>query len=372
MTEGDLFRSPLHEIHLREGGRLVAFAGWQMPVQYCGINEEHLAVRNAVGLFDVSHMGQFIVRGTGARSFLQSLLPAPIDKLRIGDMLYTAMCNERGGCIDDLLVYRTQEREYLLVVNAGCTVADWQWIQAQAVSFDQLEIVNNSAETSMLALQGPSAEKLLSKQLGAVVADLPYYCFMTAHFCGHEVVLSRNGYTGEDGFELMCDPRSVVAIWQALRDAGAQPCGLGARDTLRTEMGFSLYGHELNEHISPLEAGIGWTLDLDKREDFVGKKSLVQQKKEKKHRRLRGVEMVDKGIPRPGYELFDERGECIGEMSSGTHSPCLNIGIGLAFIERSKARVGENVFLSVRGRRLAAKLVVPPFVDSYVKKSKGA
>lgn len=372
MSERGLHCSPLHEIHEQEGGRLVAFAGWQMPVQYSGINEEHLAVRNAVGLFDVSHMGQFIVRGSGARSFLQALLPAQIDQLHLGAMLYTAMCNERGGCVDDLIVYRTEEREYLLVVNAGRAAVDWLWLQEVAGAFDEVEIVDDSANIAMLALQGPHAELLLSQFLdSSVITRLPYYHCMTVDLCGQQVLLSRNGYTGEDGFELMCTTASVTPLWQAFRGAGAQPCGLGARDTLRTEMGFSLYGNELNEVISPLEAGIAWTLDLDKREDFVGKMALIHLKKEKKHRRLRGIKMIDKGIPRAGYELFNEQGEGIGVVSSGTQSPCLQLGIGLAFVERNKARVGESIFVSVRGRRLAAELVIPPFVESSVKKNKG-
>ncbi len=369
MTEETLRTSPLHEIHQREGGRLVEFSGWQMPVQYSGINDEHLAVRQGVGIFDVSHMGQFVVRGPKARSFLHAILPAPIDRLAKGGLLYTAMCNESGGCIDDLIVYRTREHEYLLVVNAGRALVDWQWMQKMAGASEGLQLIDESAQTAMLALQGPSAESVLAGFVGSALSALHYYRFTTVSIAGIEVILSRNGYTGEDGFELMCSTASAANVWRAMRSAGALPCGLGARDTLRTEMGFCLYGHELNEHISPLEAGIGWTLDLDKNEDFVGKEALIEMREKKKYRKLRGLKMIDKGIPRIGYELFNDAGECIGEVSSGTYSPCLQQGIGLAFIERGKVRVGGRVFVSVRGRNLATEIVVPPFVESHVKKN---
>jgi aminomethyltransferase len=370
MTEAELRVSPLHEIHQSEGGRLVAFAGWNMPVQYSGINDEHLAVRRSVGLFDVSHMGQLVVRGAEAHSFLHYVLPAQIDRLGIGALLYTAMCNERGGCIDDLIVYRMQDQEFLLVVNAGRAADDWQWIQKAATRFTGVELIDESAETAMLALQGPDAESALSGVAGASVANLSYYRFAVVNIEGQRVVISRNGYTGEDGFELMCSTASAAILWRALRSAGAVACGLGSRDTLRTEMGFCLYGHELNEHISPIEAGIGWTLDLDKKEEFIGKTALIEQRKANTYRRLRGITMIDKGIPRAGYALRNSAGECIGEISSGTQSPCLQKGIGLAFVERGKARVGERVFVDVRGKSLAAELNMPPFVESHVKKSK--
>ncbi len=367
-----LRQSPLHEVHQREGGRLVSFAGWEMPVQYRGINDEHMAVREAVGLFDVSHMGQFSVRGAGALVFLQYILPAEPSRLDIGGMLYSVMCNERGGCVDDLLLYRMGEQQYLVVVNAARAAVDWQWMQDAASGFGDFELADTSADTAMLALQGPLAVKVLSQVAGQEVDSLDYYHCKICQIGGAEVLLSRNGYTGEDGFELMCATADAEPLWNALRQAGARPCGLGARDTLRTEMGFSLYGHELGEDITPLEARLAWALSLGKAGDFIGKEALLQQERGKKYRRLRGFKMLDKGIPRQGYEVLNEGDEVIGVVSSGTHSPCLQRGIGLAFLEPGSAQLGGVIHIAVRGRRLRAEVVKLPFVPSHVKNNSTA
>lgn len=364
-----LRQTPLHALHLREGGRLVDFAGWHMPVDYRGITEEHLAVRTSAGLFDVSHMGQFAVVGSGALAFLDQLLPAAVRRLEDGQMLYAPMCNESGGCVDDLIVYRSSPAEFMLVVNAGRAGADWTWIWQQSQRTEGVDLSDESDHTAMVALQGPAAEGILSRLLGSnIAAELGYYRFCKTLWEGGPVVLGRCGYTGEDGYEIMCDAERAPALWEALRGAGAQPCGLGARDTLRTEMGYPLYGHELDEDITPLEAGIGWTIDWDKSSGFIGRNALLAAKGAGSHRLLRGIQMIDRGIPRQGYLIEDDGGEPIGSVSSGTQSPSLKQGIGLAFLQRTHAGIGRAVYLSVRGRRLAAKVVRLPFVRPNVKR----
>lgn len=366
---GKLRQTPLHAVHVRDGGRLIDFAGWHMPVDYGSITDEHRFVRTDAGLFDVSHMGQFSVRGSGALAFLDRLLPAHIRRLQDGQMLYAPMCNEAGGCVDDLIVYRLTADAFLLVVNAGRAQADWAWISQHGQAAGDIKLKDESAETAMLALQGPAAESILSRLLPPdTAANLAYYRFCTTAVGECPIVLSRCGYTGEDGFEIMCDADSASYLWEVLTRAGAKPCGLGARDTLRTEMGFPLYGHELTEDIVPLEAGIGWTIDWEKPVDFVGKKALLSARQERMHRQLRGVRMIDRGIPRQGYAVEDESGQPIGTLSSGTQSPTLNKGIGLAFLRRECARTGDTVYLTVRGRKLAAEIVRLPFVRSNVKR----
>ncbi len=365
-----LRQTPLHAEHQRGGGRLVDFAGWHMPVDYRGITEEHLAVRTGAGLFDVSHMGQFAVRGEAALAFLDDLLPASVRCLGDGQMLYAPMCNEKGGCIDDLIVYRSSAEAFLLVVNAGRAQADWRWIVQRGQMVDGVDLQDESAQTAMIALQGPAAEGILSAMIEpGLLTDLAYYRFCNTAMNGCPIVLSRCGYTGEDGFEIMCDAQWAAAVWDALASAGAVPCGLGARDTLRTEMGFPLYGHELTEDITPLEAGIGWTIDWNKPAHFLGREALSAAKKEGSHRLLRGIKMIDKGIPRTGYMVEDASGQSIGIVSSGTQSPSLKRGIGLAFLQREWAHIGSAVYLSVRGRTLAAQVVRLPFVKSKVKRA---
>lgn len=369
MTEC-LKRTPLYDAHVRSGGKLVEFAGWEMPVQYGGIGLEHAAVRNAAGLFDVSHMGQFQVCGPEAESFLERLLPAPVHRLRDGYMLYTPMCNEAGGCVDDLLVYRQNPQSFLLVVNAGQTAIDWEWICAQKEPNEKVDLADLSVETAMLALQGPSASAIIASGLPeGHEKQLGYYRFTQTTLFGYRVILSRNGYTGEDGFEIMCPWEEAEPIWSSLLSAGGVPCGLGARDTLRTEMGFALYGHELSVETTPYEAGIGWTVHLKKAVPFVGKSSLERIQREGTHRLLGGLLMIDRGIPRPGYTVESAEGQAVGVVCSGTQSPTLQRGIGLAQLDREAHRLGGELFVVVRGRRLKAKVVKLPFVESKVKKS---
>ena len=363
-----LRRTPLYEVAVAEGGRMVPFGGWEMPVQFAGISIEHMSVRKAAGLFDISHMGQFAITGEGGLAFLDYLLPAKIGQLAIGQMLYTPICNDDGGCVDDAVVYRLAEFEFLLVVNASRVNVDWDWVNEQAGGWANVHIENLSDEKGMLAIQGPQAEGIVSSLTGSKVAALGYYRCMRTDVAGTATILSRNGYTGEDGFELVCAADDVAALWRELSTAGASPCGLGARDTLRTEMGFCLYGHELNEQTTPLAAGLAWTLDLGKETDFIGVKALRAQREARNYRRLRGFRMLERGIPRADYLVVDKQGTAIGKVTSGTHSPLLEQGIGLAYLDRGSDKIGTQIYIDMRGKRRLAEVAKLPFVPSGIKK----
>lgn len=366
-----LRETPLLATHREEGGRLVEFAGWKMPVQYEGIAAEHEAVRKGAGIFDVSHMGQIRVTGNESERFLDQLLPAPVRRLSDGQMLYTPLCNTEGKCIDDLVLFRFSHDNFLLVVNAARTEIDWAWVGKQACSAADVQLSNESAGTAMLAIQGPMSSGIIERASDGFFRKEPmgYYRFSKAEVAGISCLVSRNGYTGEDGFELMCDWAEALPLWSALRRAGAAPCGLGARDTLRTEMGYPLYGHELTEETTPLEAGIEWTLDLEKRASFVGKEALRALKASGQHRLLRGLRMIDRGIPRAGYAVVDSSQRDIGTVSSGTQSPSLGRGIGLAFIERGHHRYGSEVYIKIRKQLVKAEVVQLPFVTAKTVKS---
>ncbi len=361
-----LQQTPLYEAALVAGGRMVAFGGWEMPVQFAGIAAEHQAVREKVGLFDVSHMGQLVLTGDRVAEFIDFLLPGRIAELDVGQMLYAPMCNQAGGCIDDAVVYRLDGSEFLLVVNAGRVEDDWQWITKLAAGESNVNHENLSDEKAMLAVQGPMSEKIVTAVVGDGIGALSYYHCLQTQVGVMQVLISRNGYTGEDGFEFLCSVDDVVGLWDQFIAAGAQPCGLGARDTLRTEMGFCLYGHELNEVISPLQAGLAWTLQMDK--DFVGAQALRDQRTAGKFRRLRGIRMVDRGIPRPGYAVLDTKGLVIGEVTSGTHSPTLGLGIGLVYLDRGADTVGGPIFIDIRGKKRLAEVAKLPFVPFGIKR----
>ena len=368
MTNEVLQRTPLYEVAVAEGGRMAPFGGWEMAVQFEGIRSEHWAVRRAVGLFDISHMGRIAVSGEGGLAFLDSLLPARVRELTIGQMLYAPLCNEQGGCVDDLVVYRLADQEYLLVVNASRKTVDWQWITACAAGWLGVQIEDLSAEQGMVAVQGPQAAALVESLAGPASAALGYYHCAKMEIAGIPALLSRNGYTGEDGYEIMCPADQGAALWAKFRAAGAQPCGLGARDTLRLEMGFCLYGSELNEQTTPLEAGLAWTLDLGKEANFVGAEALRAQRTAGGYRRLRGFRMLKRGIPRSDYPVFDQRGEQVGTVTSGTHSPVLGEGIGLAYLQRGAQKIGTQVHIDMKGRQQPAEVVKLPFVSSGLKK----
>ena len=362
MTDQDtLARTPLHAAHRRAGARLVPFAGWEMPVQYTGVMEEHRAVRSAAGLFDVSHMGELRISGTGAEAFLQRLTPNDVSKLAAGRAHYSGLLTERGTYIDDLLVYRLGAEELLLVVNAANRESDLEWVRRHAPEDVRVEDV--SADYALLALQGPAAVDILS---GLTDVDLPalrYYGFAIGEVAGREALLSRTGYTGEDGFELYLAPGGAEAVWDALLDAGhgkgLVPCGLGARDTLRLEAAMALYGHELDRDTTPWEAGLDWVVKLSKG-DFIGRAALQRQKEKGVPRPLVGFEVEGRGIARQGHPVL-VGGEPVGVVTSGTFSPTLEKALGLAWAPIGLADPGRRVEIDVRGRRLPARLVETPF-----------
>ncbi len=359
-------KTPLNQTHRELGARMVDFGGWDMPVQYSGVIDEHQAVREAAGLFDVSHMGEVEVSGANALAYIQQLTINDAAKLVDGQVQYSAMCYPEGGVVDDVTLYRFSESRYLFCVNASNTDKDFAWMQQVLAesAMTEVTLTNRSDEFAQIALQGPKAEAILSTLTDVVLADLVYYHFCEGAVAGIEMIISRTGYTGEDGFELYLPAFSAVQLWQALMAAGTPhgllPIGLGARDTLRLEKGYALYGHELSREISPLEGGLSWITKLDK-EDFIGKAALVAQKTEGVPRRRVGLVMQERGIPRDGYAVFAGDRE-VGVVTSGTMSPSLKVGVALALVEPEAAREETELTVAIRNRRMVARVTRPPFV----------
>jgi aminomethyltransferase len=358
-----LLRTPLHDFHVAHGGRLVDFAGWEMPVQYQSILEEHRAVRMTAGLFDVSHMGEFAVSGPDAAAFLDQLMTNDISRLFPGRVLYTPMCRPDGGVVDDLLVYHRGADDYLLCVNAGNIAKDFAWMQAQ-VGDRQVRLVDLSATYALLALQGPRAAAILGGLTSVDLNQLGYYHFAEGEVAGVPCLISRTGYTGEDGFELYHATELASRLAPALMEAGAglglRLAGLGARDSLRLEAGYPLYGHEITDEVSPLAAGLGWTVKLDKASPFIGQEALRAEKAAGGTRRLVYFKTGDRRIVRSGTPVLDAAGREAGQVVSGTLSPLLNEAIGSALVRRDAMADGLQV--EVRGARLNLHLVKPPFV----------
>jgi aminomethyltransferase len=359
-----LKRTPLYDRHRALGARLVEFGGWEMPVQYSSIIEEHKAVRQRAGLFDVSHMGEFRVEGPDALSFLQSLVPNDVSKLTENQALYTQLCLENGGTIDDLLIYHLGPERYMTVVNAGTMPKDWDWVTRQHGGRADVTLSNVSDETGLLALQGPLAQVILQPMTATPLGEIVYYHTQPGEVAGIACLISRTGYTGEDGFEMYGAADQVGALWDALMAAGAPhgllPCGLGARDTLRLEAGYCLYDHELTESITPLEAGLGWTIKLAKPEDFIGKRALEDEKRDGLRRKLVGLIPRERGIPRAGYGIFLD-GERIGEVTSGTMCPTLDSPAALGYVPPAHAAPGTRLQIEIRGKLVAAEIVPLPF-----------
>ncbi len=357
-----LKRTPLYEQHRLLGARLVEFGGWEMPLQYSSILDEHRAVRTRTGLFDVSHMGEFQVQGRDALAFLQHLVPNDVARLAQGQALYTQLCLPSGGVVDDLLIYRRADDRYMLVVNAGNIARDLAWIQAQQQSF-AVQISDQSAEIALLALQGPVASVILQPLTPVDLEAIAYYHSAPGAVNGIECLISRTGYTGEDGFELYCAAADAVKLWTTLLDAGKEagllPAGLGARDTLRLEAAYCLYEHELTEQINPLEAGLSWTVRLNKG-DFIGRAALVQSKAAGLKRKLVGIELTERGVARGGYTVHHNERQ-IGYLTSGAPAPTLNKNIALGYVESEFATPGQTIQVDIRGRRVAAKIVALPF-----------
>ena len=352
----------LTNTHIALGAKMVPFAGYNMPVQYLGINAEHETVRTAVGVFDVSHMGEFILKGEGALDLIQKVCSNDASKLYDGKVQYSCLPNEQGGIVDDLLVYRMDEKTYMLVVNASNIEKDWDWI-SKFNSFG-VDMKNISDRTSLLAVQGPKAAQALQSLTNTDLSAMEYYTFVKGTFAGVEnVVISATGYTGAGGFELYFDNEHADKIWKAIFEAGApfgiQPIGLGARDTLRLEMGFCLYGNDIDDTTSPLEAGLGWITKFTK--DFVNSSNLAAQKEAGLKKKLVGFEMIDRGIPRHDYEICDATGTVIGKVTSGTQSPSLQKAIGLGYVQSDFAKEGTEIFINIRENLVKAQVVKFPF-----------
>lgn len=356
--------TPFTGKHIALGAKMQEFAGYNMPIEYSGIIDEHLTVCNGVGVFDVSHMGEFWVKGPHALDFIQQVTSNNAAVLTPGKVQYTCFPNETGGIVDDLLVYDYAPEKYMLVVNAANIEKDWDWCVSHNAVGAELE--NASDRMGQLAVQGPKALATLQKLTSLNLSDIPYYHFSVGDFAGvPQVIISNTGYTGAGGFELYFYPEDAGRIWDAVFDAGAEfgikPAGLGARDTLRLEMGFCLYGNDIDDTTSPLEAGLGWITKFVDGKNFTNRAALEKQKAEGVGRRLVGFEMIDRGIPRHGYELADAEGNGIGHVTSGTMSPTRKIGIGLGYVQTAFSKPGTEIYLVNRGRKLKAQVVKPPF-----------
>jgi aminomethyltransferase len=362
----ELKKTPLNYAHREAGGKMVDFGGWDMPVQYsAGVIAEHLATRTRSGLFDVSHMGEFWVEGEDAIAFVNRLTTNDVSKLVDGQAQYSALTYENGTVVDDLLVYRFDRDKLLLVVNASTTDKDWDWITSH-VKDENITLTNVSADYCQIAVQGPDAFAILQRLTETPLGDIKYYHFTTGKVDGVESIISRTGYTGEDGFEVYADKSYAVQLWNKLLEAGSYgqengilPCGLAARNTLRLESAMSLYGHEISDEITPLEANLGWICKLNKG-DFIGREALRKQKEEGLKRKLVGFEVTDKGIARDDFDVYID-GEKVGKVTSGSPAPFLKKNIGLAFVPTEFANVGQEIKIDVRGRHLAAEIVPIPF-----------
>jgi aminomethyltransferase len=350
--------------HVAMGAKMVPFAGYEMPLQFEGLSLEHEHVRKALGVFDVSHMGEFYVSGPKAFELVQRLTTNDVAALWDGKVQYSCFPNGQGGIVDDLLVYRKAEDNYLLVVNAANIDKDWAWVNEQNIH--GADLYNASDDIAQLAVQGPLALKAMQKLCKENVTDMEYYTFKILEFAGvKDVVFSTTGYTGAGGCEIYCRNEDAAKIWDAVWEAGAEfdikPAGLASRDTLRLEMGFCLYGNDINDHTSPIEAGLGWITKFVDGNDFIDRPLLEKQKSEGVANRLKGFEMIDKGIPRQHYEICNEQGEIIGEVTSGTMGPSIKKAVGMGYVANEYSKLGQEIFIKVRDKLLRAKIVKIPF-----------
>lgn len=353
-----LKKTPLNEVEKALGGKMVDFGGWELPVQFSGILDEHEAVRTDVGVFDVSHMGEITVRGPQALELLQRATCNDVAKLVDGRAHYTGLLYPNGGFVDDILIYRLAPNDFFVVVNASNSDKDFAWLQQAAQGLD-VDVRNVSADYAQLAIQGPNAERVLQTMTSVPLADIQYYHFDRGDVDGAAAIVSRTGYTGEDGFEVYVTPEHAPRILQKLVDAGVKACGLGARDTLRLEAKMALYGNDIDDTSTPIEADLAWIVKLDKG-DFTGRNVLAREKQEGPRRKLVGFEMVDRGIARHGYPIVDGNEE-IGVVTSGTHSPTLKKSIGLAYLPLDKSAQGTEFMVLIRGKETRARVVPTPF-----------
>ncbi|MFH0069396.1 glycine cleavage system aminomethyltransferase GcvT [Peribacillus sp. NPDC056705] len=364
-TETALKQTPLFEVYKKYGAKVIDFGGWALPVQFTSILEEHEAVRTEAGLFDVSHMGEVLVEGKDAESYINYLVTNDVTKLSINQAQYTAMCYPDGGTVDDLLVYKLGNEKYLLVINAANIEKDYEWMKQRVKG--EMALQNISEDIAQLAIQGPKAESILQKLTEIDLSEIGSFKFAQhVNISGiTDVLVSRTGYTGENGFELYLSADKAVVLWEKILEAGAtsglKPCGLGARDTLRLEARLALYGQELSKDISPLEAGIGFVVKTNKESDFIGKSVLTEQKEAGLKRKLVGIEVTGRGIPRHGYKVISKGGEEIGIVTSGTQSPSLKKSLGLALISADQADVGAPIKVEIRNKLIEAVIVDTPF-----------
>jgi aminomethyltransferase len=359
----NLKKTALYEKHLALGAKMVPFAGYEMPVQYAGVSHEHHVVRQKVGMFDVSHMGEFWVEGSEATAFLNSVTSNDVAKLTPGKIQYSCLPNATGGIVDDLLVYCASETKYMLVVNASNMAKDWAWLQQFAPKFD-VAMSDASDATALMAVQGPRAVAALQSLTDLDLAGMTYYTFGVGTFAGvPNVLVSATGYTGAGGFEIYVPNEHAAKVWDAIMAAGAseglEPIGLGARDTLRLEMGFCLYGNDIDDETSPIEAGLGWITKFTK--EFTNSAALKAQKEQGVARKLVGFKLIDRGVPRHGYPVVDESGQPVGVVTSGTMAPSLNEAIGMAYVPANSAAPGQTIWVEVRGKALKAEVVSLPF-----------
>ena len=352
-------KTSLYKSHQALNAKMVPFGGFEMPVSYSnGIQSEYFAVRNDVGIFDVSHMGEFIITGNNALDFLQKVTINDVNKLNVGQAQYSAMCYPDGGIVDDLIIYKKSDG-YFMVVNAANIQKDFDWISQHIPDDTHLEDI--SSNISLVALQGPKSRELLSKFTDDKL-KMPFYSFKEASICGFSTMLSRTGYTGELGFEIYASEEAVINIWDEMVNAGAYPSGLAARDILRMEMSYCLYGNDIDDNTNPLEAGLNWITAFHK-EEFIGFERIQQEKLRGSKRRLIAFTMEERGIPRQGYEVYAE-GKNVGFVTSGTQSPLLNIGIGLAYVDTPFNKIGQNISIQIRNKQLCAVIIRPPFIKN--------
>ncbi len=360
---GKAIKTPLCDRHVSLGAKMVEFAGFVMPVQYSGIIDEHVTVRENVGIFDLSHMGEFYVSGKGAPEALNKLVANNVEKLKIGKALYTPICTPQGGIVDDILVYRDEDETFMLVVNASNIEKDYSWVESHLPK--SLTVEDRSLQTALVAVQGPQSEAIMAEALSEDLSELHYYEFEFSVIDDVPVRVSRTGYTGEDGFEVYVDAARAGEVWDALFDPaagiGGVPVGLGARDTLRLEMKYCLYGNDIDEGTTPLEADIGWTVKFDKG-DFTGKDALAKQKKNGVDRKLAGFVMVDPGIPRHDYAVINVDDKSIGRVTSGSYSPSLRENIGLGYLDLPYDDVGTEILVDIRKKPRLARVVDTPFL----------
>jgi len=353
----------LNDIHVALGAKMVPFAGYNMPIQYEGVTAEHITVREAVGVFDVSHMGEFLVEGENALALIQKITSNDASKLEIGDAQYSCFPNEDNGIVDDLICYRIKENTYLLVVNASNIEKDWNWVSKYNEGFNA-NLKDLSEEYSLLAIQGPKAVEAMQSLSSLDLGEIPFYKFKIGDFAGVEnVIISATGYTGSGGFEIYCKNEEATQIWDKVFKAGAdygiKPIGLAARDTLRLEMGYCLYGNDIDETTSPIEAGLSWITKFTK--DFVNAEALAREKEHKPERRLIAFELNERGVPRQGYDIVNESKKVIGNVTSGTMSPCLQKGIGMGYVPRELSKTGSKIYIQVRKKAIPATIVKLPF-----------